>query len=207
MTPYGAFKAYVALKLHFTTSSYDIIKFDGKVKNNSVEAFETRKDKQYFTRLAKKKEPFNFLVANFAEGRADTWVGDLVLNEVHDTIYTKWKARQESLSETFRNDLPHLGPDLLGILKVENGEYPTLLKLYQTKRICIETLLILNDFVADGGFLPDWKDKITDQIAWPNLHLRFVKYRTFLEYDRRKFKQIFLEHITKSINSSLLQQE
>ena len=53
MTGYEAFGIYQALKLHFTTDSYDFFKYNGKT-NVSVNAFENRKDKYHFYKLSRK---------------------------------------------------------------------------------------------------------------------------------------------------------
>ncbi len=44
---YEAFGLYQALKLHFTTDSYDYFKYGGKT-NISVTEFENRKDNYHF---------------------------------------------------------------------------------------------------------------------------------------------------------------
>ena len=82
MTGYEAFCLFQAIKLHFTSASYDFFKYNGK-SNISVTAFENRKDKYHFYKLSRKfpnKEMLiEFLVANFLE-KDKLWVGDL-LNE------------------------------------------------------------------------------------------------------------------------------
>jgi len=46
MEPFDAYKKFQALKLHFTSDSYDYFKYNGSVKVNKI-SFETKNDKYY----------------------------------------------------------------------------------------------------------------------------------------------------------------
>lgn len=90
MTGYETFEIYQALKLHFTSDSYDFFKYNGKT-NVSVTAFENRKDKYHFYKLSRKctnkDDLINFIVANFVEDEK-SWVGNLLMEEA-DINYRK----------------------------------------------------------------------------------------------------------------------
>jgi hypothetical protein len=105
MTGYEAFESYQALKLHFTSDSYDYFKYNGKT-NVSVNAFENRKDKYHFYKLSRKytnkDELISFIVSNFVEDES-SWVGFL-LQEEAEMAYTKRQKVIQSLSYTFEND-------------------------------------------------------------------------------------------------------
>ena len=65
MTPYDVYRSYLALKLHFTTDQYDVIKQQGRVKT-SKQAFFKRKDLFAIKKLSETYddcEVVNFLVA------------------------------------------------------------------------------------------------------------------------------------------------
>ena len=64
--PYDAYVKYLALKSHFSQKNYDYIKYNGKVKAWRT-TFETRKDKYFFYKLSKMKDPVEFLIANFID--------------------------------------------------------------------------------------------------------------------------------------------
>ena len=106
MTGYETFEIYQALKLHFTSDSYDFFKYNGKT-NVSVTAFENRKDKYHFYKLSRKctnkDDLINFIVANFVEDEK-SWVGNLLVEEA-DMNYRKRQKVIQSLSYTFENDL------------------------------------------------------------------------------------------------------
>lgn len=195
ITGYEAFSFYQAIKLHFTTDSYDFFKYGGKSKI-SVDAFENRKDKYYFYKLSRrlqsKDELIEFLVANFIQDE-NCWVGNL-LDEQSESLYRQRQKVMQSLSYTFQNDCDKLFSDITNpneILQSEDGDYPKLLTSALQKNIEIETLCILNDIL---NFIPMWNKKIADTIRWPDYRRKLLKYSPFLKYDKTKFK-ILLKRI------------
>jgi hypothetical protein len=190
MTGYEAFGIYQALKLHFTTDSYDFFKYNGKT-NVSVTAFENRKDKYHFYKLSRKysnkEDLINFIVANFVEDET-AWVGNLLTEEADNNFRKRQKVIQ-SLSYTFQNDCKDLFDDCKepNELLSTNGDYPILLTRTLQKDVQIETLCILNQIL---NFLPMWDKKITDTIRWPEYRRKLLKYASFLPKDSVKYKLI-----------------
>jgi len=192
MTGYEAFTIYNALKLHFTSESYDYFKYRGKSRT-TIDSFEKRKDKYYFYKLSRQQNEedyIQFLVSNFLEN-PNLWVGELVQEE-SIARYKKRMAVIQSLSYQFKNDCEKLrsSVDDANQLFQTKGDYPILLVSSLQKVTEIETLCILNSLI---GFFPLWKKKITDTIQWPNFHLKCLKYTPFISYDKGKFKQIAVE--------------
>jgi len=190
ITGYEAFGIYQALKLHFTTDSYDYFKYNGKT-NVSVTAFENRKDKYHFYKLsrkfANKDDLIAFIVANFVEDEK-AWVGNL-LQEEADVNFRNHQKVLQSFSYTFENDCRKLfndTPDPNGILKTD-GDYPILLTKTLQKVTHIETLCILNEML---NFFPMWSKKINDTIRWPEYRRKTIKYAAFLPKDDVKYKLI-----------------
>ena len=181
---YEAFALYQALKLHFTTDSYDYFKYNGKI-NISIEAFENRKDKYHFYKLSRrytnKDDLINFIVANLVEDDK-LWVGSL-LQEESDINFRKRQKVIQSLSYTFENDCKLIFQDCKlnpnEVLKTD-GDYPVLLTKTLQKDTQIETLCILNNIL---GFFPMWTKKINDTIRWPEYRRKCIKYATFLPKD------------------------
>jgi hypothetical protein len=193
-TGYAAFAMYNSLKLHFTSTSYDYFKYHGKTNVSSV-TFLKRKDKYTFYRLSRKyslEELRDFYVANFLDG--DKWVGEMA-NADGEEAYRKWQKTQQSLTYTFENDIMYLmanggSPDEM--LEVKPNSYPLLMNLVQLKQVSLETLVILNDIL---NFIPMWDKKIDDDIVWPNFKMKCIKYAPFINYDKKKFKNILKEKI------------
>ena len=191
MTGYEAFESYQALKLHFTSDSYDYFKYNGKT-SVSVTAFENRKDKYHFYKLSRKytnkDELISFIVSNFGEDES-SWVGFL-LQEEAEMAYMKRQKVIQSLSYTFENDCKLIFEDCKlnpNTVLMTDGDYPILLTKAVRKEIQIETLCILNKIL---GFFPMWNKKITDTIRWPNYRKKCEKYTPFLPKDVVKYKLI-----------------
>jgi hypothetical protein len=199
---YEAFGLYQALKLHFTTDSYDYFKYNGKT-SISVTSFENRKDKYHFYKLSRKytnkEDLINFIVANLIEDEK-SWVG-VLLQEEADIIYRKRQKVIQSLSYTFENDCILIFEECIlnpnEVLKTD-GDYPVLLTKALRKEIQIETLCILNQIL---GFIPMWTNKINDTIRWPEYRRKCIKYASFLPQDIVKYKLI-LKKVIK--NGSLV---
>jgi hypothetical protein len=195
-TGFAAFALYIALKTHFTSSSYDYFKFNGKT-NVSKDTFMKRKDKYQFYRLSRKYslvELRSFFIANFIYG-SSTWVGEMAGPDGED-VFKKWQKTTQSLTYIFSDDILSLigdeSPDKM--LKVSDGQYPVLMNQVMSGSIKVETLVILNDIM---NFFPMWNKKISDDIIWPNFRLKCEKYTPFVIYDKVKFKNILREAISE----------
>jgi len=197
MTGYETFGIYQSLKLHFTTESYDFIKYGGKSRV-SIDAFDNRKDKYYFhklsRRVATKEELIAFLVANFVEDEK-AWVGNL-LGEEAEVNYRKHQKVMQSLSYTFENECRDLfdGVDNPNELLLVTDGYPPLLRKALRKEVEIETVCLLNGIL---GFVPHWSVKIADTIHWPNFRMKLLKYAAFLPVNDVKYKQLLKKVLNK----------
>ena len=192
---FAAFAMFHALKLHFTSNSYDYIKYNGKT-NVTKTTFSTRKDKYSFYRLSRKfglTELKDYYIANFLVDDVQ-WVGDILGPESEEN-YKKWQKRIQSLTYTFENDIIVLLDKVENpndLLVVRNNEFPKLMQYTTQGDITLETLIILNDLM---NFFPMWEKEIYDDIVWPSFKTKCVKYKPFLHYDKEKFKQILKEKI------------
>lgn len=185
MTPFEAYKLYMAVKMHFTQPSYDYFKYNGKTNVNQ-ESFNRRKDKYQFQKLSRHKDARHYLVANFISSDGSKWVGDLLSDESRQH-YTDWLKRTESLTYNFNQELSSIEDDFMSYFACKDGQHPKLLVLYKQGKISIETLTILNEMLS---FFPIWDKKITDTIIWPSIRDKCVKYQPFLKYDKNKIKSL-----------------
>ena len=197
MDEFSVYKMYLALKLHFTTDKYDVIKQKGKVRA-SRQAFAKRKDLYSIKKVSKTysdEEVANFLVANFVSG--DRWGG--VFDSEAGETYTHWKKKMESLSYIFSSELDNLlleleekGKDFDYAFTVLNGQHPYIIKSYLRKSISLETLLILNSLYP---FLDKFDSEISDNILWPDISRLIHKYKPFLKFNKEKFDGILRRRI------------
>jgi hypothetical protein len=193
-TGFEAYKLYMAIKLHFTSNSYDFFKYNSKT-NVTQSTFLKNKSKYQFYKLARKYSLIDlrdFYVANFLEG--DKWVGDMNTAD-GEQVYTKWQKVQQSLTYTFENDIIYLFDKYKPAEMFKtSGNYPNLLNELMENNIHIETLVYMNMIM---GFLPVWKKEIDDDIIWPNWEIKLRKYQPFIfdENKIQKFEDILREKI------------
>lgn len=192
---FSAFALYNAIRLHFTSDSYDFFKYNGKT-NVSKSSFSSRKDKYTFYKLSRKynlEDLKYFYISNFLEKNVN-WVGDITGPDGEAT-YKEWQSRYQSLTYNFEQDIISVlekGESLDSMFKVTDGQYPLLLNEVMQRNITIETFVILNDLL---NFFPMWTKKINDTIIWPNIKRKCEKYTPFLNYDKVKFKNIVKQSV------------
>lgn len=187
MTAFEVYQKYLALKSHFTRDSYDFHKYGGKV-NASVKSFESRRDRFYFDKLAKLRDPTSFILANVIHNK-DIWVGDL-LNEQSERRYKEWLKRNQSLAYNFRCEVGQLEPNFDDNFTVEPGTHPRLLKSFLGGRVSLETLIILVHLTKCFG---KWDKALRDDPIWQDVAKKIVKYYPFMRYDPKKYREIVLD--------------
>jgi hypothetical protein len=127
---FSAFAIFNAIKLHFTSSSYDFFRYNGK-SNVTKQNFANRKDKYSFYKLSRKyrnEDLVNFYVANFLV-KDITWIGDITGAEGEEN-YKMWQKRNQSLNYRFKEDIMYLVDKVSvssDMIKVKDGQYPLLL--------------------------------------------------------------------------------
>ncbi len=193
MAPFEVYRYYLALRLHFTTDSYDVIKQQGRVRATR-NSFLKRKDLLSINRVAETysdKDIVNFLVANFVSG--DRWGG--VFDVESKDRYQGWKKRIESISYTFKKELDKavLFADKNNITFEQlfccnNGQHPPIVKMYLRNDISIETLVILNKL---NNFTDQLDLDLKDDLVWPDTSRIIKKYSPFLEIKKDKYNEIY----------------
>lgn len=186
-SPFGLYVAYLALKSHFTSDSYDMLKYNGKVSAKES-TFDLRRDKYAFTKLLKHKDPVGVLIANMIH-KPDIWIGDITSDNAGDRHYTIWKKRQESLTYQFQEELKKIG-DVDAALFVEDGSNPELLRMLVAGEVSLETVCLLQCIL---NFVPYW-DKNLQPILWNDWRRMIVKYGPMLEPDVDKIGQALSKH-------------
>lgn len=184
MTPNDCLQEYFALKFHFSTS-YDYFKYNGKVKNKID--FTKRKDKQVWARLSRHRDPRNLMIANLSI-KPKMWVGELLSPECEER-FRKMMGRWESLPYIFSEDIKKMHGHFNFNFIVEDNQHPHLLKLHFQNKICIETLVILNDLVHYYDY---WESKLDDPV-WKSMSYIIPKFKPFIHYSKDKMKHIVQE--------------
>lgn len=193
MTPFEAYKLFLAIKMHFTQPQYDFFKYNGKV-NATVQTFEKRRDKFHFAKLSKHRDPGGLLVSQFITGQFTGWIGDCFTEEA-GRAYVEYLARHQSLTYNFQSDLRKLEDGFISKFKVKNGQHPELLTMVKRGDITFESFSILN---AQLNFFPFWDSRINDIVIWPGIRDRAVKYQPFIHYDKAKIKSFIRDVMAES---------
>lgn len=178
------YRAYVALKAHFSNEDYDYIKFQGKTKA-SEKSLEKRNDKAFFYRLARNPDYENFLLANFLENK-QIWIGELAINHTAENIYKDWLRRKQSISYIFSQDLNQLHDDFEKNFRIEDNQIPFVLSLFVQRKICIETCVILFDLIDYFRYLDK---RLQDDLVYQGVRMRLRKYIPFLLRDYGNFEK------------------
>lgn len=193
MEPYDVYRYYLALRLHFTTDQYDVIKQQGRVRA-SKQAFFKRKDLLAIRRVAEQysdKEIVNFLVANFVSG--DRWGG--VFDTEAKERFTSWKKRIESLTYTFEKEISKIALvceknqiEFQRCLQPTKNQHPYIIKMYLRGDVSVETLVILEKL---NPYIDSLDLALKDDLVWPDLSRIIKKYTPFLPVEKEKYERIF----------------
>jgi hypothetical protein len=195
LSPYETFCLYQGVKLHFSSSTYCFVKYNGKIRTNS-DSFDQRKDRFQFQKLSKlysAEEMKDFLVANFLKGKS--WIGDFLDDEANDA-YLDYLRRKQSLTYVFSNDLDKLftdnSPDVVFKIIGESDHLPPILNSLMCGIISPETYVILDRFI---GFSSVFDTKLSDDYIWSKYRMLTKKLHPFLMYDKNRMRTILKEKI------------
>ena len=192
MTEFEAYRMYLALKAHFQTDDYDVVKMRGRIRA-SRKSFDGLGKEFAFRRLVKvydtEESVCNFMVANFVQG--NHWGG--VFDVEAAKTFSSWQRRNQSLSYIFKQELEQLFNEaqdhgVVDIFKSDHsGVHPFILRAFLRRSIGPETLVILNKIenFVDKLQLPD------DDPVWPDIRRLVRKYTPFLKINLEKFTEIY----------------
>ena len=197
---YGGFdvyKTYLAVKLHFTTDTYDYYKYGGKV-NTKLDTFTKRKDRYFFHKLSTRyaeTDILDFFVANFLSD-SKRWIGNLLANDGKD-VYLDYKKRKEAFAYHFKQDCGNIASDFSrrnisfddGVIPIRE-QHPRLLRLLIQRKISYQTTIVLNHYL---GFTKNWDKEITEKIVWPEISLKVTRLKPFINFNATECKLIMKE--------------
>ena len=194
MNGFEVYKIYLAIKLHFTSKrqSYDFHKHNGRTTAR-LETFTKRRDRYYFHRLSKSydhKSIVNYFLSNFVSN-TNLWVGDII-GKTGDEHYKQWTKKIESLHYYYEQDIDYIIERMTtknikfnDLFLSVDGQHPPIVKMFLSKKINFETLIILDDILK---FTKKLNKDITEKVLWPKLFDRMKRYKPFLSYNITKYK-------------------
>ncbi len=190
MNGFEVYKIYLAVKLHFTSKgrSYDFHRHLGKTTAR-LETFTKRRDRYFFHKLSKSYNNntiVDYFVSNFVTN-TNLWVGDII-GKTGDDNYKQWSKKIEALHYYYEQDIDYiLEQDYKfdDLFKSVNGQHPPILKMFLSKKINFETVLILDEILS---FTKQLNKNINEKVLWPKLYDRMIRYKAFLNYNLTKYK-------------------
>ena len=194
MNGFEVYKIYLAIKLHFTSKnqSYDFHKHNGRTTAR-LETFTKRRDRYFFHKLSKSysdKSIVDYFLSNFVSN-TNIWVGDII-GKTGDETYKQWSKKLEALHYYYEQDIDYIiermeTKDIKfnDLFLSVNGQHPTIVKMFLSKKINFETLIILDDILK---FTKKLNKDITEKVLWPKLFDRMKRYKPFLSYNITKYK-------------------
>jgi hypothetical protein len=198
---FDVYKIYLAVKLHFTTDSYDYHKYEGKV-NCKLETFTKNNARYFFHKLGtkySKDDILCFFVANFLSD-SNKWIGDLTRNDGQD-VYLDWKKRNDAFEYHFRSDCVYIANDFnVKRLSFDDGfnsfggQHPRFFQLVLSKNISYESAVVFNEILS---YSKRWDKQIKEQVVWPIHSKRLKKYTQFVKYNPTTVKLILKEVFVK----------
>lgn len=188
MTPFEVYREYLALRNHFTSDSYDYFKYGGK-GSATIDSFNKRKDKFFFEKLAKHRDPSGFMLANFLKNNK-AWIRDIAYAEDAENNYIEWLKRKQSLTFLISDDLEKLQFPFDANFTVKDGQLSSILVLYLGGTLHLETLCVLTDLV---GCIKYWDKQLKGNIVWEEVGRTIKKYTPFIRYDREKVKKLVVD--------------
>ena len=182
-TPQICFQYFMAIKLHFSTDSYDAIKYHFQTRTK--QDVSKRNDKHFYSRLARHPDPQGLMVSNLSND-PKLWVGKLFDPESIKR-YRNWTKFREGLTYYFEEELKNLN---YTSFKCQDNEHPDALKKYVGEEISIDTLVICNDYIK---CFEKWDHVLHGDPIWEETKLPLMKYKPFVRYDNDKIRPI-LKH-------------
>ena len=191
MVPFDTYKTYLALKNHFTKDSYDYHKYQGKSRA-SLQSFYKRRDRFWFEKLSRQKddkEIINFFVSNFTScsDPGSLWIGEMI--KEGELRYTSWQKRIQSLTYLFKQESQEIFENGVETVFDCSKGHPTLLKMFLSGQISLETLVIYDKIFLFGK---NFDKKLKDPV-WKTVSLKIKKYSPFLHIDVFHYKKILKE--------------
>ena len=191
MNGFEVYKIYLAIKLHFTSKnqSYDFHKHNGRTTAR-LETFTKRRDRYFFHKLSKSYNDssiVNYFLSNFVSN-TNLWVGDII-GKTGDDHYKQWSKKIEALHYYYEQDIDYILEKKISfddIFTSKDGQHPPILKMFLSKRINFETVIILDDILS---FSKRLNKNIKETVLWPKLYDRMIRYKPFLIYNVTKYKK------------------
>jgi len=191
ITPLQAWHIATSIRLHFE-GKFDAVKYHFKMPSLTQKAFEARKDRYFFEKLARNHAPLDeaiwYCTSNVMNG--NKWIGDM-----NEEPYTDLCAWHESMNYRFEQEMKALqdsGETFDGLLLdlTQEGKPPRILQAYASNKISIHAIGVVQCLTK---FIDYEMSKVKDPLGlWKEHSTQVQAYAKILE---RKLHQSILRNI------------
>ena len=196
MTPFEAYKVYIAVTTHFKSDGYDVVKYRGRVNANES-AFMRRRDASFFYTAAKLyKNPDKWTKAIVACILQDKeYVADIINSE---DLIEEYMARREKMAR-------HYQEDLRGLLDITRKLDHLFIQNYDTTDPIIISKIHQGEVRPESAVIMDYvfrwlnKARSSDTLLWPDTRRKLQKYRAFINVDVDKYNDLTVKVIKNHI--------
>lgn len=171
MEPIEAYQCFQSIKWYLEKESYDYFKYNGRVSIKQ-ETFDRRRDKYFFSKLAKKPNVEIYIVSNLFRD-PKKWVGD-ILSDENDKEYRRRIGVLNNLKYTVTTELNRYD-SYDEAFTVNDGEYPLIVKDYLAGKVMPETIAYSN-LICNNQLFTYWANTCNDKFVWPLTQERIRKY-------------------------------
>lgn len=197
---YQVYCLFLAVQAHFQTD-YDAFKYGFKTRANK-DSFLNHKSRFIFQKLGRKYSKLdivNLFVANNVY-RTASWVGD-----VDEDVLPVFQKNNENLEYNFKGDLETIidkGGTKKGfkaLFKCHDGQHAPIFDLLLTKKINIESFIVLNEVFPFFQLMPV---DLYFKPIWHTMERVCLKYRPFIKYDKAMIKKTFISQVENLLTDS-----
>jgi hypothetical protein len=177
MDGFLAYKFYLAVKLHFTSDSYDVFKSGGRVKA-TYESYMKRNDKGLFEAIAYKfpqeKEYIQYVASNFMYGHPN-----VIYDSYDDGMmrYMEYVKRKQSITRVFAD----------GLTKLKSYDCGEIFEAYLKNVITLESMVILDS-------IENVCDSVQNVLVEDQIRL-IRKSRRFVKFDKSRIVATYLDFL------------
>jgi hypothetical protein len=181
----------MALKLHFTSESYNVFRTRGRLRGKRA-TYNNRNDCLLFEKLAsmypEDRQCIEVIAANFMYGHSH------IVYDFDRTVanYNKYIQRKQAITNVFKDDCRVIADHKIHYKFDSCDQIPDIVQLFLANKITVETMSILNDFdhiVTKARSSDQLRLLLGDDL------LRVEKSTGFVKYNRNRITPVYLNFL------------
>jgi hypothetical protein len=177
ITPERTKEISLAIKLHFTSTSYNFVQYNGKTRSGSLKS----QDSWYIglsKRLMSEENTTQFFLANTIDGYRKTNKIPTYMRNFNNKegffIWKEWKNKVDNIHYLVKEELKNINNTEFSI---DNG-HPLVYSKFLKNEISFETLSFIT--LSNPSIMKKWKEQTFDPILFPEFLQVLGKYNILM---------------------------